>query len=132
MNPENINLKLVVPEENIETKFNLDLSKGELNGGIVYVINGTNLRGCPKVNLFMGNKEVTAILDSGAEISVLSETIYSELVSSGMQILNIPVVQSTNEEDKDTGTTIISDWRSSIRTGVYDSAKANDRRYIGR
>jgi hypothetical protein len=57
----------------------------------VYVINESNLKGCPSVVLEIGDREVTAILDSGAEISVMSEEVYSNLVAGGLQPFYLPV-----------------------------------------
>jgi hypothetical protein len=57
----------------------------------VYVINESNLKGCPRVVLEIVDREVTAILDSGAEISVMSEEVYNNLVAGGLQPFHFPV-----------------------------------------
>jgi hypothetical protein len=53
------------------------------DGLIIYFTNEGNLKGCPHVKLLVGNKGVTAIVDSGAEISVVSENLFNKLVASG-------------------------------------------------
>jgi hypothetical protein len=64
----------------------------EPDGLIIYSINESNLKECPHVKLLIGYKEVTAIVDSGAEISVLSENLFDELVACDMQVLILLVI----------------------------------------
>jgi hypothetical protein len=50
----------------------------------IYYINEGNLYGCPHVKLQIGDKEVIAVLDSGADISILSEALFEYLTESGL------------------------------------------------
>jgi hypothetical protein len=47
------------------------------------VINETNLKGCPGVILRTENREITAILGSRADISVILEETYNSLIAGG-------------------------------------------------
>jgi hypothetical protein len=61
---------MVAPEEDGESANCYGRWDDELDMS-VYVRNESNLKGCPRVVLKIGDRDVTAILDSGAEISVM-------------------------------------------------------------
>jgi hypothetical protein len=50
----------------------------DLGNVTAYFINEVNLWGCPHVKMTIGDKEIIALLNSGAEVSVMSE----ELINS--------------------------------------------------
>jgi hypothetical protein len=57
----------------------------------MYFINEVNLRGCPHAKMTTGDKEIIALLDSGAEVSVMSEELFNSLLERELKFLHIPV-----------------------------------------
>jgi hypothetical protein len=103
---------VIAPEENCIVENCFEDTERRFSSYSVYFINESNLKSCPRASLRAGDKRFTAILDSGAEIFVISEMIYDRLVESGIQILTILVVQGV----------LISAWGSKTKrirkTGV--------------
>jgi hypothetical protein len=50
------------------------------------------LYGCPHVHLDIGKAKLLAVLDMGAEISVLLERIFEDLLAKGLRAPQLPVV----------------------------------------
>ena len=45
----------------------------------------------PKVKVTIGNEEITAILDTGCELCLISQDLYNEIRNNGMRNLELPV-----------------------------------------
>lgn len=56
---------------------------------------------CHYVRIEINREQVFAMVDSGAEISLLSEELFNRLLDGGLHVLYIPVVNGT----------LISAWR---------------------
>lgn len=74
----------------------------ETSDQLVYFINDNNLRGCPQLELNFAGKRITAVIDSGAEVSIVSEELFNELEQMGVKILHVPVINGV----------LISAWRT--------------------
>jgi hypothetical protein len=85
---------MVIPREKHGDKHFDFKNNNDVNGMILYYINERGLRGCPHVKLTVGGKEIFALLDSGAEISVLSGSLFGRLTEEGLRIFHIPVVNA--------------------------------------
>jgi hypothetical protein len=59
---------------------------------IVYLhyVNEQNLGICPQVKFLIGSHQYSAILDTGCEVSILSEQLYNELKANGVENLELP------------------------------------------
>jgi len=57
---------------------------------IVYLhyVNEQNLGSCTQVKFLIGSHQYSAVLDTGCEASILSEQLYNELISSGVESLD--------------------------------------------
>jgi hypothetical protein len=53
---------------------------------IVYLpyVNEQNLGSCPQVKFLIGSHQYSAVLDTGCEVSILSEQLYKELKLNGV------------------------------------------------
>jgi hypothetical protein len=97
-------------------KFDFD-AEGDMTNVVVYFINEKNLMGCPHVKLNMARKEVVAMPDSGAEISVLSGELYIYIKYKEVRMLEVPVISgvslsawgSKQKKDSNTGLDRIPD-----------------------
>jgi hypothetical protein len=49
------------------------------------------LQECPKVKVTIGSEEITAILDTGCELCLMSQDLYDKLRATGMRNLELPV-----------------------------------------
>jgi len=49
------------------------------------------LHECPKVKVTIGSEEITAILDTGCEFSMMSQYLYNKIRNNGMRNLELPV-----------------------------------------
>jgi hypothetical protein len=86
-----------IPEgkgEEPQTFGNEYLDRAEAEEGVtkIFFINEKNLVECPHVKIKIGGREVIALLDTGAECSVMSEKLFTSLINDGMKLLYIPVV----------------------------------------
>jgi hypothetical protein len=61
----------------------------------VYYINEDNLTGCPYVRTEINREQVIAVVESGAEIYLLSEKLFNRLLDRGLLAPHIPVVNGT-------------------------------------
>jgi hypothetical protein len=68
------------------------VDKGEQEIVIIYYINENNLYGCPHVQLDIGEERLIAVLDKGADISLIPEEIFEDLLAKGLREPNLPVV----------------------------------------
>jgi len=50
------------------------------------------LYGCPHVQLDIGEERLIAVLDTGAEISLMPERIFEDLLAKGLRAPQLPVV----------------------------------------
>jgi hypothetical protein len=58
----------------------------------IYYVNENNLYGCLHVQLDIGEAKLVAVLDMGAEISVLLERIFEDLLAKGLRAPQLPVL----------------------------------------
>jgi hypothetical protein len=58
----------------------------------VYYINENNLYGCTHVQLDIGEEKLMAVLDTGADISLMPERIFEDLLAKGLRAPQLPVV----------------------------------------
>jgi hypothetical protein len=70
---------------------NEDRASSPLDELIVFYINDDNLGDCPQVDISFGELKVTAVLDSGSQVCILSGRVYERLVATGLQILTLPL-----------------------------------------
>ena len=61
----------------------------------VYFINEDSLMGCPCIKIEISREQVIAVVESGAEIYLLSEKIFNRFLDRGLQVLHIPFVNGT-------------------------------------
>jgi len=50
------------------------------------------LYGCPHVQLDIGEEKLIAVLDKGAEISLMPEIIFEDLLAKGLREPQLPVI----------------------------------------
>ena len=67
---------------------NLKLSD---EGRYTLFIAGDKLQECPKARVTIGNEEITAILDTGCELCLMSQDLYNKLRNNRMRSLELPV-----------------------------------------
>lgn len=65
-----------------------------LNELVIYYINDSHLLNCPQVSISFGDITTNAIIDSGSEVNLLTESIYKDLVSAGVSTLSLPVANT--------------------------------------
>jgi hypothetical protein len=58
---------------------------------IVFYINEANLNYCPRVEVRFGDLVVDCYIDSGSEVSVISEKLYNQLVLKGLPTYEIGI-----------------------------------------
>jgi len=68
------------------------IEKGEQEIGNIYYINENNLYGCPHVQLDIGEERLIAVLDTGAEISLMPERIFKDLLAKVLRAPQLPVL----------------------------------------
>ena len=73
--------------DNDAYKFNSS-DKDELT---VFYINEANLNNCPRVEVRFGDQAVDCYIDSGSEVSVISEKLYNKLVLKGLPTYEIGI-----------------------------------------
>jgi hypothetical protein len=59
---------------------------------IVYLhyVNKQNLGSCPQMKFLIGAHQFSAVLDTGCDASILSEWLYNEMKSNGVESLELP------------------------------------------
>jgi hypothetical protein len=65
---------------------------GEISDGILSLeTNERKLNNCPYVEIGLGNDKLNVLLDSGSQISLITEEIYEKLKSKGYPMLTLPI-----------------------------------------
>jgi hypothetical protein len=66
------------------------------NQGEVYLyqISEEGICSCPRIDLNFQNRKITALLDKGAQVSIMSQAVYDELVRDGIETNDLPVVST--------------------------------------
>jgi len=59
-----------------------------------FFINDENMKNCPHINIKIGNGNVKGVIDTGSEISLITEDLYAHLLSQGLEVLKLKL-QST-------------------------------------
>ena len=59
-----------------------------------YFINDENMKNFPHINIKIGNGNVKGVIDTGSEISLITEDLYAQLLSQGLDMLELKL-QST-------------------------------------
>jgi hypothetical protein len=57
-------------------------------------LNDLGLPASPHVELIFADKEVTVFVDSGAEVCLMSERIYEELILAGLPTSELPIEEA--------------------------------------
>jgi hypothetical protein len=58
---------------------------------VVQYINEAEPRRCPPVDMYFGQKKVSALLDSGSQVTLVADELYKELIASGYPTLHVPM-----------------------------------------
>jgi hypothetical protein len=58
---------------------------------IVYHINDTISDNCPHTDVSFGNVVIKCILDTGAQVTIMSERVYDKLIVAGVTTLELAV-----------------------------------------
>ena len=58
----------------------------------IYYINENSLYGCPYVQLDISDEKLIAVLDTGAEIPLMPERVFEDLLAKGLRAPQLPVV----------------------------------------
>jgi hypothetical protein len=56
----------------------------------LHFVNQNNLESSPQVKFMLGSQQYSAILDTGCEASIISESMYRELKAKGVESLELP------------------------------------------
>ena len=56
----------------------------------LYYVNENNVEACPQIHVVIGNQLCTALIDTGCQCSIISEELYSELKTKGLNSLELP------------------------------------------
>jgi hypothetical protein len=59
--------------------------------GVIHFIAEDKLQECPKVEVTIGNEEMTSILDTGWDLCLMSQDLYNKLRANGMRNLELSV-----------------------------------------
>jgi len=59
-----------------------------------YFINDENIKNCPHIDFRIGNGNVKGVIDTGSEISLITEDLYAQLLSQRIEMLELKL-QST-------------------------------------
>jgi O-acetylhomoserine/O-acetylserine sulfhydrylase-like pyridoxal-dependent enzyme len=54
-----------------------------------YFINEENVKNCPHIDIKIGHGIVKGVVDTGSEISLITEDLYANLVSQGLETLEL-------------------------------------------
>jgi hypothetical protein len=60
-------------------------------GWYALFIAGDKLQECPRVQVTIGNEEITSLLDTGCELCLRSQDLCNKLRDNGMRNLELPV-----------------------------------------
>jgi hypothetical protein len=58
---------------------------------LIFYINDSKVQNCPHAKVHLGKEEVYGILDSDAQISVLSEEVCDRFISQGLNKVGIAI-----------------------------------------
>ena len=47
------------------------------------------MKNCPHINIKVGNGAVKGVVDTGSEISLISENLYATVLSQGLEMLEL-------------------------------------------
>ena len=61
---------------------------------MTYFTNDENLKNSPHIDIKIGNRNVKGVNDTGSEISLITEDLYAQLLSQGIEMLELKL-QST-------------------------------------
>jgi hypothetical protein len=61
---------------------------------MTYFINDENMKNCPHIDVKIGNENVKGVIDTGSEISLITEDLYAHLRSQGVEMMEL-TLQST-------------------------------------
>jgi hypothetical protein len=69
-----------------------DATDGEIEKGVSYklYIAESKRHECPKLKIMIGGEEISAMLDTGCELSILNEQLYNKLRLLGLNCLELP------------------------------------------
>jgi hypothetical protein len=59
-----------------------------------YFINDENMKNCPHIDTKIWNRNVKGVIDTGSEISLITEDLYAHLLSQGLEMMELKL-QST-------------------------------------
>jgi len=90
----------------------------------IYYINENNLYGCPHVQLEIDEERLTAVFDKGAEISLMPERIFEDLLAKGLRAPQLPVVNGALITAFGSRTKRIK-RQALIEFEIYESAMSN-------
>ena len=90
--PKGTDASSEMPERKSYSAHTSDMDKEEQEIVNIYYINENNLYGCPHVQLDIGEERLIAVLDTGAEISLMPERIFEDLLAKGLRAPQLPVV----------------------------------------
>jgi predicted aspartyl protease len=81
-----------MPERKSYSAHTSIIDKGVQEIVSIYYINENSLYGCPHVQLDIGEERIIAVLDKGAEISLMPKRIFEDLLAKGLRAPQLPVV----------------------------------------
>jgi hypothetical protein len=58
-----------------------------------YFINDENMKNCPHIDIKIGNGNVKGVIDMGSKISLITEDIYAQLLSQGIEMLGVKITK---------------------------------------
>jgi len=56
---------------------------------MTYFINDENVKNCPHIDIKIGNRNVKGVIDTGSEISQITEDLHAHLLSQGLEMLEL-------------------------------------------
>ena len=72
----------------------LEITEEHLLDNKVEVTTYGNMKNCPHIDIKIGNGNVKGVIDTGSEISWITEDLYANLLSQGLEMLELEL-QST-------------------------------------
>jgi hypothetical protein len=74
---------------NVESKIEKNVPSGE-DVICLYYVNEDNVETCPQIRITIGKEKCKALIDTGCQCSVMSEELYEELKTNGLDSLELP------------------------------------------
>ena len=56
---------------------------------MMYFINDGNMKNCPHIDIKIGNGNVKGVIDTGSEISLITEDLYAHLLVQQLEVLEL-------------------------------------------